>query len=267
VALFIAASDEASDGTATGPFFYGGWVARERLWTKTFTPDWQRLVLDGPPKIDHLHMVDIKSPKWRAAHGITADDHERRLDAAFDLLVAAGGIVPIVYSVDGGHFRKECADLKLVIPTAGGTARKRFEPDYTCWLHYVLQVLHFIHGTRPDVEQIDFVVERNGPITKHIETFHGEIAGVLRAIKADHLARLVGDIIPGGKDRVPLQAADLLCWHTQAARAGKLSQADAQRYARISGRQGLLLEVTNDEITAFVKRAGNAVIVGGAEGV
>jgi hypothetical protein len=61
-------------------------------------------------------MVDIESPAWRAKHGVTLDDAERRLDAAF------------------------------------------------------------------------------------------EIEG----------ARLVGELIPGGKDRVPLQAADVLCWYTNA---------------------------------------------------
>jgi hypothetical protein len=191
MAVFVAASDEATDGTDTGPFLLGGWVARELLWSRSFAPRWQRHVLNGPPKIDYLHMVDIKSPKWRAEHGITVDDAERRLDAAFDIIDGAGGMFPIVYRVDAGHFRTQFADVKLLIETEGGVARKRFEPDYICFLHYALQVLNYMHVAQKDAEKVDFIVERNGPITKHIERFHRSIAKSLKELDADHLSRFI----------------------------------------------------------------------------
>ncbi len=98
MALFVAASDESTDEKETGRFFLGGWVAREQLWDKAFAPDWQRRVLNGPPKIDYLHMVDLKNPHWRAKHNITIDDAECRLDAAFEMIESAGGLTPVVYT-------------------------------------------------------------------------------------------------------------------------------------------------------------------------
>ena len=261
VALFVAASDESTDAKTTGTFFLGGWVARERLWDKAFAPDWQRRVLNGPPKIDHLHMVDIKNPKWCAERSITTQDAERRLDAAFDMIDAAGGLTPIVYSVDVQHFSKALENVKLVIKTEGGLARKKYQPDCAYFLHYVLQALRLVNDTYPDAHQVDFVVEENDQITKHLKRMHASIAKVLKALDAEELGRLVGDFIPGGKSRVPLQAADLLCWHAQAATAGTLSASDLSRYSRLEGRRGLRRQYTNDEVSEFARQAEDVVIL------
>lgn len=261
VAVFVAGADESTGRTHADPFLFGGFVARERLWSRSFAPAWQRRVLNGPPKIDWLHMADVKSPKWRVEHGLTAGDVEHRLDEAFALIDAAGGLYPVAYRVDAGHLRNAFAEagVKLVITTEGGLSRRPFQPDYYCFIQWAFRVLRYVDHAYPDAEKVDFVIERNGRITKHIQRFHVSMANSLKAIGAEQLARLVGDLIPGGKDRVPLQAADLLVWHTQASDAGTLSTNDDRRYARLAGRQGWLEEEPNDELTDFAQHLGKVL--------
>lgn len=263
VAVFVAGADESTGRAHTDPFLFGGFVARERLWSRSFAPAWQRRVLNGPPKIDWLHMADIKSPKWRAAHGLTPEDVEHRLDEAFALIDAAGGLYPVAYRVDAGHLRGAFAEaeVKLVMNTEGGLAVKRFEPDYYCFVQWAFRVLLYVNLNYPEAEKVDFVIERNGRITKHIQRFHASMGKTLKNIDgAKHLARLVGELIPGGKDRVPLQAADLLVWHTQAADANSLSVSDERRYAKtIRARDGWLDEEPNDTLTEFAKHLGKVL--------
>jgi hypothetical protein len=217
-------------------------------------------VLNGPPKIDYLHMVDIKNQKWRDKHGVSCEDAERRLDAAFDIIERAGGLIPVVFHADAGHFRTEFEKVKFRVRTEGGISFQRFEPDYTCFLHYAMRVLDLVRRTYKDAEKVDFVIEQNKRISKTIRRFGEPLKRVLTSLDAD-LGRLVGQIIDGDKDRVPLQAADLLVWHTQASKTGKLSVADSQRYEKLTGRLGTLREFTKEEISEFAQRANHAVIL------
>ena len=83
------------------------------------------------------------------------------------------------------------------------------------------------------------MVESNGVITEYIKGFHGDLAGGLKFIGEPDLAPLVGQLIPASKDRVPLQAADVLCWHKRRSMHPEtMSASDVRRYwnlARLSG--------------------------------
>jgi hypothetical protein len=163
-------------------------------------------------------MADLKSQKWCSQHELTPDDVERRLDAAFELIADAGGLFPIAYRVDAGHLRSAFAEaeVKLVIKTEGGMARKPFEPDYYCFLQWAFRVLRLVDHHYPDAEKVDFVIEEKGTITKHFRRFHRSMEKGLRELGADNLARLVRGIGVASKERVLLQTADLLVWHTEA---------------------------------------------------
>jgi len=76
--------------------------------------------------------------------------------------------------------------------------------------HYAFIVLSYVDLEHPKAEKVDFIVERNGYITKYIQEFHLTLADGLTALGKPLLARLVGELISGEKERVPLQAADLL---------------------------------------------------------
>ena len=100
-------------------------------------------------------------------------------------------------------------------------------------------------------------IEKNGHITKHIERFHASIPKTLRnELDRADLADLVGDLIPGGKDCVPLQAADLFCWYARNAK--NLGLTDARRFYNLARRAGYNSHATEQEIDDFVARAAAA---------
>lgn len=69
-------------------------------------------------------------------------------------------------------------------------------------------------------------------------------------IKRPELIPLLGEFIPAGKDRVPLQAADYLCWHSQRHDANMLDdERDARRWNTIAQRKGFNLPLAADLLT------------------
>jgi hypothetical protein len=52
---------------------------------------------------------------------------------------------------------------------------------------------------------------------------------------------LVGDLIPGGKDRVPLQAADLLCWYTKRPETHQLTKTEVRHLGVLAHRRGTVM--------------------------
>jgi hypothetical protein len=235
VALFVAASDETSGGNAVSTFHYSGWIAPEPDWTLYFTPAWQEWVLEGPPKIPYVHMTDMRSRKWREEHGITQDEADLRLDWAAHTLNVMGSLYPFDVTIDAGRFRPVFKEHKLV--TKSG-ATKNLEPDFISFIAYVFAILRHVDYRYPDAEKVDFLVENNSEITKHIYEFYKTMPEALAYSRNSKLIKLLGKFIPGGKDHAPLQAADFLCWHARRADAGTLDERSAQRWQKISHRSG-----------------------------
>jgi hypothetical protein len=72
-----------------------------------------------------------------------------------------------------------------------------------------------VYKKYPDAERVDFVVSRKQSVTHHLQEAHIEIKKWL-GLSIPKLRELVGEIIPASmEDRLPLQCADLLCWHQQ----------------------------------------------------
>jgi hypothetical protein len=72
-----------------------------------------------------------------------------------------------------------------------------------------------ICGKYEDAEQVDFVVSKKQVVTHYIQEAHKDLGGWLGR-RHPTLAGRMGDIIPASMDkRMPLQAADMLCWHLQ----------------------------------------------------
>jgi hypothetical protein len=251
MAVFVAGADETSSDATRGRFFFGGWVAPEEDWYRYFAPAWQERVLNGPPAIDYFHTVDIKSPKWRTRYGLSDSAAEKRIDEAFSVIRSQGSLVPIMATLDVGHFRDTFKNVKIEFETPGGTAAKRPEPDYYCFQRYATCVLMHVYRTHPDAEKVDFIVEVNGQITRHIQHFHEHFPAMLRKHHPE-LKHLVGELIPGTKNRVPLQAADLLCWYTR--RRNSLDARDQRRYFDMAQRRGWMDIVLNDELSLMVHR-------------
>jgi hypothetical protein len=250
MAVFVAASDESSGKTKRDPYYFAGWVAPEEDWSRFFAPAWQERVLDGPPKIPYLHMTEMRSAQWRSQWHLSKLQAEDRIDEAFRLIDTMATLYPVGITVDAGQFRDKFSKTRVVKP--GNRVGANFDPDYICFLGYAFVVLQYVAHNHPEAKKVDFVIERNGQITQYIKEFHSQLPQCLQALNEPALSRLVGELIPGGKDRVPLQAADVLCWHT--ARPRKLmDSSDVRRYAKLAHRKGIFAELTDEQISQIEK--------------
>jgi hypothetical protein len=99
MAVFIAFSDECHS-KKSGNFYYSGLVAPESDWLNYFSPAWQERVLDGPPKIPHLHTTDIRNSLGREKYGLTALEADRCIDEAISIISTTGSIFPITIGVN-----------------------------------------------------------------------------------------------------------------------------------------------------------------------
>jgi hypothetical protein len=246
MAVFVAASDESAGNNRQDPFILSGWVASENDWSNIFAPAWQKLVLDGPPTIDYLHMVDIRSRQWREDKGLLEADAEKRVDDAIAILSQAQFIYPIGLTVSGSDIQEAFSSVTI---RASKRKTSPFEPDYLCFLGYAMLTLEYVHQTHPDCEKVDFIVEKNGKVTDFIRHFHSTLREGFIGQNRRHLADLVGDLLPVSKDRIPAQAADVLCWHTARGRnPSAMSVKDYKRYELLAHRQGTFESLDKDNV-------------------
>ncbi|MEO8736876.1 MAG: hypothetical protein ABI380_10080 [Edaphobacter sp.] len=244
MAVFVSASDESAGKNRRDQFLFAGWIASERDWSEIFAPAWQRLVLDGPPQIPCLHMTDLRSRQWRDDWGLSVEDADHRIDESIAVLSKANFIYPIGVTVSGEDICDKLATAKVKSRTGGSG---NFEPDYLCFLGYAMMALNYVAEEHPECEKLDFIVEQNGKITDYIRDFHSGLSTLLKGTGRPDLSELVGELIPAGKERIPVQAADVLCWHT--ARAKQRSSMDAndiRRYELLSRKPGRKESITTD---------------------
>jgi hypothetical protein len=241
MAVIVSASDE----TYRDKFVYGGVLASLRYWEKIFAPRWERDVLDGAPRIPFLHMTDIRSPKWRESMGISELEADRRVENAVQILCKRKE--PVWIGFEFGH---ECFNDTLMqrIQMKSGVL-KPFVADYFGFMGYAYCVLRFVRQMYPEVRKVDFLVERNGEVTKNLPEFYENFDPFLREMGAADYIGLLGDIIPGGKDRTPLQAADVLCWYLRRAREQTLVGIDLERYERLRKKKHVIGGLGNESLT------------------
>jgi hypothetical protein len=231
--IFVSFSDESE---TSGFFHHAGLIAWEKEWDKVFVPAWQKYVLDRPPKIEYLHMTEIRSRAWREKRGLSPEEAELRVTAAVNLIckmnakwafqICSTTRTEYITEVGPLYFRK-----------GPKSRRKIFKDDHLCWFGYMHTVLETVHRLYKGVDRVDFVVERKNGIFSEISRLHDEFRLAFDEF-APHLSPLMGEVIPGGKDRVPLQAADVLCWYSQRAAAKSLEGIDVGRWDALKWRPG-----------------------------
>ena len=121
---------------------------------------------------------------------------------------------------------------------AGSGGRKRYEPDYYAFVIYAFVVLNRVKIRFPNAEKVDFIVERKSSLTTHIQEFYESLPTALKHVNREDLLPLMGDFIPAAKERVPLQAADFLCWHSRRADARMLDETDMRRWNPMAKKKG-----------------------------
>jgi hypothetical protein len=227
MAVFVCASDESADQNPLGNFFYAGFAAPLNDWECAFAPAWNERVLNGPPQIPYLHMTEIRSPP---RHGLSERQANYRLDEASRVIRSMGSLIPVTFSVDEDEYT--CILRQPFNPKPNQVAQ--LEPDYICFLYFAIVQLHWIYDARPDVEKVDFWVERKKRVTHHLQDFHRSLAKTLEEIDLPQLAPLVGKMQPVGKECIPAQAADMLGWHARNAMRGRLDSDGKRRYWRMT---------------------------------
>lgn len=246
MAVFVSASDESAGKNRLDQFIFAGWVASERDWCEIFSPAWQRLVLNGPPKIPYLHMTDMRSKHWREEQGLLVEDADKRVDEAVAVIEAADFLFPIGLEVSGANMCDAFATIKVMSAKRKSAA---FEPDFLCFLGYAMMALDYVSREHQDCEKLDFIVEQNGKITDYIKDFHTGLSGIFAELGRPDLARLVGELLSVPKDRIPVQAADVLCWHTARSRnLSAMDSADCRRYEKLARKNGWLETLSRDTV-------------------
>ena len=131
-----------------------------------------------------------------------------------------------------------------------------FEPDYIGFLGFAYAALEYVGTNHPDAEQVDFIVERKSGVTHHINDFVDHLAEGLKRKGQKHLTHLIGDVIPGGKERVPLQAADVAVWHLRRHEIGNVDPVDEHRLYRMFNMRPMTVNgMTKETIEAMGLRS------------
>lgn len=246
MAVFVSASDESDGGHHRSKFWHGGWLMPETDWYSYFAPAWQERVLDEKPKIPYLHMTEIRDPGWCKEHGLTWDQAQEKMDMAAILISQMGSLQPAVVNADAGVFL-DAHGKKKIMKNPGDAKPARFLVDHYCFNAYVLGVLNYIHTKYPETEKVDFVVELKEGVFEKLKQFFATFTNSLDYIGQSHLNKYVGELTAVSKDRVPVQAADMLCWHVSRADLGLLKGRDADRAATIfHGRKGPIIDLPDE---------------------
>ncbi len=256
MAVFLSASDEADGGHHRSTFWHGGWIAPLADWTDYFVPAWQEQVLDAEPKIPFLHMTDIRDPEWLKGHGITWDQAQDKLDKAVIVINQMGSLHPVTTSASGGAFL-DAHGTKKIMQTAAGAKASRFLVDHFAFKTYVFTVLHYVHLNYPETEKVDFIVERKEGVFEKLKQFYEAFEEGLKHVHRPELIKYLGELNWAGKDRVPVQAADMLCWHASHFDLGLLKGRDEMRARIMFNRTGEVFDLPDDlhfELAEALKR-------------
>lgn len=254
MAVFVAAADEAESGDQCGLFLFGGYVASVRDWTDWFAPAWEERVLNGPPTLPYFHMAQLHS-EGRDKYSLTEVQAEARIDEAVRVVRSMGSLHLVTANLDGDLFREVFGDTKIIKPGPQPGVYP-FEPDYLGFLGFATGALEHVAANCADVDKVDFVIEKKSKVTHRIAYFYDNLADALRASGRKALVPLIGDLIPGDKTRVPLQAADLALWHLRRHECETLTRVDERRLWRLTnGRPRNVLTISRDDLIAFGKRS------------
>lgn len=212
MAVFTAFSDESGAQDPGGSFLVGGCIADPDTWTY-FVRAWQERVLNSPPPIPYLHMIEVRRPRWQQQRGLSHLQATDKVCTAVNIIATTGGVSTIFSEMKRSMLEENvCRKLRESRITPGLSFS---EPDYLCFLGYAFHVLHAIHGWHPEARRVDFVIARKNKVTDHLRTFHEDLKKHATVL-FPALAPLVGRLIPGEPDDSPaLQAADVFCWHVR----------------------------------------------------
>jgi hypothetical protein len=249
VAVYVAFSDEATIADADGEFLVAGYVASEETWP-WIAAAWQDRVLDGSPPIPYLHMTDIRSTAWRQKHSISYHEAENRVAEAVRILYGTGSLTAMASVIKKKDMREI---VHSRYPNKKDIPIGFEEPDYLCYMAYIAIMLIRVSAIYPDATRVNFIVSRkNKQITKGLNA----VIEVTKLSMNEHrpdLAPLLGDLIPASPElQLPLQAADVMCWHLQRYYSRSFHRTEENRmWYLLKERDGAIHDWDRDELEAL----------------
>ena len=246
--VFQAVSDESGHGSGTGLFHYGGFVAPVLEWTDKVTPAWEAKVLNPSPQIPYMHMTEIRSREWRRTrgNGITEYQADCRIDAAVEIVAGNPSLKVAIASLDAGKFRELFKGSRIRRLPDKQPGSHPMMPDHLGFLGFVRSALQYVKNHYPDASKVDFLYERSSA-SAGFETYIENMDDHLSVIGGGNLVPLLGEFIPGGKERVPLQVVDLALWHLRRGKEKKMDRADRRRlFKMFSTRDFIAVDVPNE---------------------
>jgi hypothetical protein len=252
---FVAAADETEAGNQLGLFMYGGFVAPVHFWEDWFVPAWEERVLNTRPNIPYMHISEVRTSRWQRQQGISKSRVEAGINEAARVIASSGALHHVRNEMDGGHFRSVFRETR-VIRRSKQPGLYQFQPDYIGFLGFAYGALDFVWREYPGAERVDFVIERKSGITQHVTEFHASLGESLAQKGETHLVPLIGELIPGGKETVSLQAADFVMWHQRRFMCGECDASDIRRLTwMLGGRPMTQNSVSPSEITGIGARS------------
>ena len=208
--VYVSYTDETE--VKNGRFLIAGYVANETDWPK-FSEQWDKEIIKSEPPIPYLHMVDIRSKEWRDKHGITREQAEEKVNRAVDLIYRSSGLITAY--VSNISTTKHTEMSKSIEGQGAEFKRHHNYPDYFAFIAYLWGTLNDVASHEPRLRKIVYFVSRKRYVSHYLESVREAFARALRELNS-HLEEFLGDVLPlDMQDHMPLQAADVLCWHLQ----------------------------------------------------
>jgi hypothetical protein len=222
VSVYVSYTDESeSRDQKRGKFLIGGYVADELKWPE-FSKRWSEEIITSSPTIPYLHMVDIRSEAWRAKHGITRLQADEKVKRAIQIISQTDFICGYFAPISEPAYLKA---LQVFLDVGPKGEKNHSKIDYLCFVAYSLHLIKNLSAEHPDLRKVVFNISRKKIISHHLQTdLYDAMVAYLRTFNPA-VAKLFGDVVPLiMENHMPLQAADVLCWHVQRLYAKRESE-------------------------------------------
>ncbi len=212
MSVYVSNTDESqSKDQKSGQFFIAGYVADEQKWPD-FSKRWNEEVISSDPPIPYLHMVDIRSQTWRDKHELSRAEADEKVNKAVAVIAQTDFITAYCAHIS------ECAYNKMhdVLKAKDPAMAAKSHIDYLCFGAYSVLLLKKLAVDDPTLRKVIFNISRKKGVSHHLE--HSLHDATLEMLENRHpkFAPMFGDVLAlNMDDHMPLQSADVFCWHLQ----------------------------------------------------
>jgi len=214
LSVYVSYTDESqSQDQKGGRFIIAGYVADELKWPD-FSRRWSEEVVTSDPPIPYLHMVEIRSRDWRAKHGINREQAEVKVRKAIEIIAQADFITGYCAHVSEDAYLKALG----IFRAEDSKMAAKSKIDYICFSAYALFLTKKLAAEFPDLRKVVFNISNKQDVSNALQgILHGVMEEMFEKVHPK-IYPLFGDFVPlNMENHMPLQAADVFCWHLQRA--------------------------------------------------